>query len=204
MQLVGELKMEIKDYCKKNDAGEYVLDETLMRQFISDLDRERSTASQTASANTEKRIRAEIEKQVREQIQAEAAMTAEQKFQAERDAFEKQKKQLMDDIAAQRKALYKEKISGLYTADGLFTDKEAEAFCALITDNFDESVAYAQALVSERKQSKEAYKQAILKDIQSGQGNPTGNGSSSSGDSSAVMRAKAINAEQNSNKEVTL
>lgn len=181
--------MELKDYYTKNEAGEYVFDEA---KFKADIDRERNSASKTSAENTEKRLRDKLEAEIRTKLEEEAKLSAEEKLQKEREA-----------LLSERKSFNKERIKTLYRSGDLFGEEEAEALCGLITDDYNASLTSATALIEARKKKVEVDKQKLLQDIQAGQGNPSGQGGST-GDSDAVRRAKARNAQISNDVEVKL
>ena len=85
--------MNIKDFVKTNEDGTTSIDAAAFEAaFKSELDKARTQASETASANTEKKLRKSIEEEIRGKLEEEAKMTAEEKLKAERDKFLEEKR----------------------------------------------------------------------------------------------------------------
>ncbi len=158
--------MDIKKYVTYDENGKAIFDETA---FNADLDRERNNASETARTNTEKKLRKDIEAEIRGKIESEAKLTAEQKLEQERLAFEQERKQFNKD-----------RIIALYQNSNLFSDEEIETFSGLITDNYEESVVTVNKLIEARKKRNETYEKDLTEKIQAGlprnNGGESGNG----------------------------
>lgn len=180
--------MELKDYITFDENGKAVIDE---KRFNADLDRERNSASETARNNYDKKTRPEIEKAIREQIEADAKKSAEELL-AEREA----------KLLAEQKAFNKTKIKAIYLKDGLYDEEEAESLSDLIGDDYAAAEARATKLVENRRKSNETYKAKILAEIQSGQGNPDGQGNGGQSDSYVINRAKMRNKEANKTERI--
>lgn len=149
--------VDIKDYVTLKD-GEIVYDmEAYNAAYAADMDRVRNSASETARANTEKKLRKDIEADVRKAIEEEAKLSAEEKLQQERVKLDEE-----------RRAFNKERILHLYKADGLFTDKEIATFEKLITNDYEASLEEANSIVADRKASREAYEKSVKEQLQTG------------------------------------
>lgn len=182
--------MNIKDYVTIDDKGNAVFDND---KFTADLDRERNTASETARANTEKKLRSQIEKEVRAQIEEDAKLTAEEQLQQRISEFEAREKQFN---AQQIRAMYKD--------GGLFSDEEVEILVENLTDDFDKNRENAEKMIATRKKYNDSYEKSLLEKFQQGQTNPSGVGVGG-GDSEIEKRAKsANNALYEQNKRIEL
>ena len=153
---------ELKDYVTIDDSGKLVFNN---EAFLSDLDRERNQASETARANTEKKLRASLEKEISEKLAKEAEMSASEKVEA-------QLKQLQEE----RIAFNKERIKHIYTSSGLFGEEEIELYSALISGDFEESSKKANSIVEARKSYNEKYEKDFMAKVQSQQPRPDGQG----------------------------
>ena len=161
-------KPNIKDYYKTKEDGSKEFDESAyeaaMQSYIDD---QRRVASETAKKNGI----AEGKKQAEET----AKMSAEERLKKEREDFEKEKQDVLAKFKEKEVAFNKERIKALYTTAG-FSEKETEALLLLVGEDYDSSQKSANELIGARKTALEEYKNTLMKDIQSGQPDPQGNG----------------------------
>lgn len=154
--------MDLKNYAKLDENGKIVYD---LEAFNAELDRERNKASETATSNTEKKLRTTLEKELREKIANEEKMTAEEKVKAEREL-----------LAQERLAFNKERVKNVYTSSNLFKDEEIAIFEKFITDDYEASLKIANDMVNSRKTYHENYEREFLAKMQSEE--PRNNGGS--------------------------
>ena len=70
--------MNIKDFVKTNEDGTTSIDAAAFEAaFKSELDKARTQASETASSNTEKKLRKSIEEEIRGKLEEEAISAIE-------------------------------------------------------------------------------------------------------------------------------
>ena len=114
-------KLNLKDYVRKNEeTGELEFDE---QAFNSALDRERTSASQTAR----KRLKKELREKIKQELAEEAKLSAEEKLKKD---YEAKEKELLDRAIA----LNKKEVRAIYKGAG-FTDSEIEALIDIVTDD---------------------------------------------------------------------
>lgn len=142
--------MNINDFLKKNDDGTFDIDEA---GFTAALDRERNKASDTAKANTEKKLRAELEKEIKEKLEEEAKLSAEQKLQKQ-----------MEEFAEKKRAFDKDRVKTIYKDAGI-SDDEIELMLSLIGDDSDKNIATATKFADARKKANEEYEKKVKEDI---------------------------------------
>lgn len=142
--------MNINDFLKKNDDGTFDIDEA---GFTAALDRERNKASDTAKANTEKKLRAELEKEIKEKLEEEAKLSAEQKLQKQ-----------MEEFAEMKRAFDKDRVKTIYKDAGI-SDDEIELMLSLIGDDSDKNIATATKFADARKKANEEYEKKVKEDI---------------------------------------
>ena len=180
-------KLNLKDYVRKNEeTGELEFDE---QAFNSALDRERTSASQTARERAEKELREKIKQELAE----EAKLSAEEKLKKD---YEAKEKELLDRAIA----LNKREVRAIYKGAG-FTDSEIEALIDIVTDDA-ESIEKATKLAEARKKANEDLKAKYEKEI--GVKTPAPNGQSPEGEESEGAKYAKKLSEQNKNQEVKL
>ena len=155
--------MELKNFVTFDENGKPIFNN---EAFNAELDRERNKASETATSNTEKKLRLAIEKEIRSKIEEEAAMTAEEKIKAERENLEKE-----------RLAFNVERVKNVYTSSNLFTNEEIETFSKFITADYETSHNFATQIVNQRKAYNENYERDFLAKMQKEQPRNNGGGS---------------------------
>lgn len=170
------MEINLADYAKLDENGKLVLD---TEAFKSAVDKERNQASDTARANAEKKLRSDLTKEIKEQLEREASLTAEEKIKAEREALQ-----------AERLAFNKERVKNVYTSSGVFDDGEVELFADLITEDYEKSLAKANAIVEARKKRNEQYEKDFMAKVQAGQPRPDGQGGAVKTESEAEKFAK--------------
>ena len=149
--------MNIKDFVKTNEDGSTSIDTTAFEAALkSELDKARTQASETASANTEKKLRKSIEEEIRSKLEEEAKMSAEEKLKAERDKFLEEKK-----------AFDKKRIESIYKDAGI-SDDEIAIMCSLIGEDSDKNIETATKFAEARKASSEEAKKKMLEELQMG------------------------------------
>ena len=160
------MAINLADYVKIDENGKPVFDN---EAFNSALDRERNQASETARANAEKKLTAELTKKIKEDLENQANLTAEEKLKAEREAFQ-----------TERLNFNKERIKHIYSSSKLFTDEEIELFLGLSNEDYEKSSEKANAIVEARKKHNETYEKDFMAKLQTQQPRPDGNGGGSS------------------------
>lgn len=155
--------MELKNFVTFDENGKPIFNN---EAFNAELDRERNKASETATSNTEKKLRLAIEKEIRSKIEEEAAMTAEEKIKAERESLEKE-----------RLAFNVERVKNVYASSNLFTNEEIETFSKFITADYETSHNFATQIVNQRKAYNENYERDFLAKMQKEQPRNNGGGS---------------------------
>ena len=170
------MEINLADYAKLDENGKLVLNTDA---FKSAVDKERNQASDTARANAEKKLRADLTKEIKEQLEREASLTAEEKLKAEREALQ-----------AERLAFNKERVKNIYTSSGVFDENEVVLFADLITEDYEKSVEKANAIVEARKKRNEQYEKDFMAKVQAGQPRPDGQGGAVKTESEAQKFAK--------------
>ena len=179
---------DLRKYVTLNEKGELVFDEAL---FKADLDRERNQASETAKFNTEKKLRASIENEVKAKIEEQAKLTAEEKLEQERKLFLEEKK------------MYNaERIKNIYRDSKLFSEAELEVYGGLITEDYEKSLEMANKLVESRKAYNAEYEKSFNEKLQ--QGLPRTNGGQASSNESSVAKLAKSYSQNNKNEIVDL
>lgn len=154
--------MNIKDFLKQTENGTFDIDEA---GFIAALDRERSKASDTASKNTESKLRTALEKEIREKLEEEAKLSAEQKLQKQ-----------MDDFAEMKRNFDRERVKAIYEGAGIGAE-ETELLLTLIGDDSEKNLENAKKFADARKKANEDNEKRIREELLRNNGDrPDGNG----------------------------
>lgn len=167
--------MDISKYVTIGDDGKLKIDS---EAFNAELDRIRTQASDTASKNTETKLRSALEKEVRAKVEEEAKMSAEQKLEAERAKFLEEKKAF--DIV-RIKQIYK---------DANISDDEIEILLGGVGDDSEKNIEIATKFATARKASDEQYKKQLQEEIQQRTPNPNTNGDGSTKSIGELMAEK--------------
>lgn len=149
--------MDISKFVTIGEDGKLKIDN---EAFNAELDRERTKASETASKNTETKLRSAMEKEIREQLKQEAEMSAEQKLQAERAK-----------LLEERKAFDIERIKKIYK-DANISDTEVEILLASVGEDSAKNLETAQKFAEARKVADENYKKKVQEEFQFNDKNP--------------------------------
>lgn len=146
---------DITNFIKQNADGSYTIDnDAYSKELQSELDRARQQASDTARQNAEKELRSSIMKELQEKAEADAKLTAEQKLQAEREAFAKEKRDF--DIL---------RVKNIYKEAG-FTEKEIEYLAELVGDDTEKNLEKATNIAEARKVANEETRKKIQEELQ--------------------------------------
>lgn len=171
--------MNIKDFVKTNEDGSTSIDTTAFEAALkSELDKARTQASETASVNTEKKLRKSIEEEIRGKLEEEAKMSAEEKLKAEREKFLEEKK-----------AFDKKRIESIYKDAGI-SDDEIAIMCSLIGEDSDKNIETATKFAEARKASSEEAKKKMLEELQMG-GRRGSDGGQGGGNDNSVAKKMA-------------
>lgn len=155
--------INISDYVKKNkETGDIEIDnEAYEAALNSEIDKERTKASKTASDNAEKKLRKELEAKLREEIASELNMSNEEKLKKERETF-----------VGERKAFNVERVKFILSSAGM-SAKQVEKYVEFVTDD-EKSIEKAQDFAEIYKTELEASKQAWTSEIQAQMQQPQG------------------------------
>lgn len=159
--------MEISDllgFLKVEDGKIVVDEEGYKAKSQSELDKARQQASDTAAANAEKKLRDNLEKEIKAKLEEEAKMTAEQKLEAERKAF-----------ADEKKAFDTERIKVIY-ADAGMSAAEIELALGLIGDDSAKNLEVAKKFAEARKAANEEDRKKFQEELQKNGRLPDGSG----------------------------
>lgn len=171
--------MEISDllsFLKVGEDGKIVVDEDGYKaKAQSELDKARQQASDTAAANAEKKLRDSLEKEIKAKLEEEAKMTAEQKLEAERKAFEEEKK-----------AFDTERIKSIY-ADAGMSEAEIEVAIGLIGNDSAKNLETATKLAEARKLANEDVRKKFKEELQKNGGLPNDGGNGGGNDFGALQ-----------------
>lgn len=161
--LEGDFMKKLSDYVTIGEDGKPQFDETA---FNADVDRERNSASETAKANAEKKLRETLTAEIKAKLEEEAKLSADEKLAKEREDFLKEKKEFQ-----------KSKIVSLYETSSLFTKDEIDIYTDEIGDDFAKATERATKIIEARKKHDEDYKKQLDEQYQAGTPRPNGAGS---------------------------
>jgi hypothetical protein len=141
---------------------------------------------QQALKTHEEKLKGKLTLEIRKQLEAEANMTAEQKYQAQ-----------LEQLEADKKALAKEKVrikaESLFSAKGIAEADRAVMLDSIVDDDEEGSLKRAQALIDViDKATNEKIKAEMVKAKPPATGKETGNGT----ESEAVKLAKELAAKR--------
>lgn len=176
-----------------DENGKVVVDEAAYKaEAQSELDKARQQASDTSAANTEKKLRAEIEKEVKVKLEEEAKLSAEEKLEAERKKF-----------AEEKRAFDTERIKAIYTDAGM-SEAEIEVALGLIGDDSVKNLETARKFADARKAANEQALKQFQEDLQKRTPHPNGGGSDGGEESLGAQQAKRFAEPAKSNDYVDL
>lgn len=171
--------MDLEKYVTLGEDGKLKFDNNA---FTADLDREKSSAINTYSANNSKKV----EEEIRKKLEEEAKLTAEEKLKADREAFEAEKAQAYKDLA-RVKAKSKLENSSLFAKD------EVEAYLELVSN--DEDISKIDKLITARTKFNADYEKTLKEKFTAETPNPaSGNNSDSANGDVGAQYAKAYQA----------
>jgi hypothetical protein len=171
--------MDLEKYVTLGEDGKLKFDNNA---FTADLDREKTSAINTYSANNSKKV----EEEIRKKLEEEAKLSAEEKLKADREAFEAEKIAVYKELA-QSKAKTK-----LENAN-LFDKTEVEAYLELVSK--DEDLGKIDKLISARTKVNADYEKSLREKILSETPNPAG-GNAGAPDDTGARFAKEYQAKQ--------
>ena len=150
--------MDIKDFVSIAEDGTLKINED---GFRSALDKHTTGSIETFKKNS----MADLKTTIRNELEAEAKLSADEKLKKDRDDFEAYKKQ-------EYVKLNQDKAKALFEGKGL-SEKETEIYLKQVTDNAD-SLEILKTLMAEREKIMSDFKQKTLQELQSGQNSGTG------------------------------
>ena len=166
--------MDIQKYATLSEDGKISFNtDDFSKDFQSEVDSRIGKAIDTYKNGS---MRAEIRKELEE----EAKLSAEQKFQKEREEFEAYKK-------AEKLALSKAKVKSMLSGDK-FSEDEIEILLGDVTDDEEASIAKATKLVKAREKMLADIKKKAIEDLQAAQ--PPAGTSSNTGDNGDDQNGK--------------
>lgn len=172
--------MDLEKYVTLGEDGKIKFDNNA---FTADLDREKSSAINTYSANNSKKV----EEEIRKKLEEEAKLTAEQKLKADREAFEAEKAQAYKDLA-RVKAKSKLENSSLFAKD------EVEAYLELVSS--DEDISKIDKLITARTKFNADYEKTLKEKFTAETPNPASGSGSDKGLDDGARFAKEYQAKQ--------
>lgn len=172
--------MDLEKYVTLGEDGKLKFDNNA---FTADLDREKTSAINTYSANNSKKV----EEEIRKKLEEEAKLSAEEKLKAEREAFEAEKAQTYKEIA-QSKAKSKLENSSLFAQD------EVEAYLELVSN--DDDIAKIDKLISARTKFNTDYEKALKEKFTAETPNPASGNANGDADDAGARAAKEYQAKQ--------
>ena len=166
--------MDLEKYVTLGEDGKIKFDNNA---FTADLDREKSSAINTYSANNSKKV----EEEIRKKLEEEAKLSAEERLKAERDAFEAEKALAYKELA-QNKAKTKLETSSLFAKD------EIDAYLELVSK--DEDISKIDKLITARTKFNSDYEKTLKEKFTAETPNPASGNQSGENDSIGAKYAK--------------
>ena len=164
--------MDISKFVTTNEEGKVEIDsEGYKRAFDAEISRA-----------VEAYKNGKGKQEMREQLEAEAKLTADEKLKQEREAFEEYKR-------GERVKLNQEKAKARLEGKG-FSEKEVEFLLTTITEDGDKCIAKIDELITERNSAIENAKKVAIENLQKGQ--PVAGTKLTNPDASATSKKETV------------